>query len=265
MEVARPPITARDQELLAYLARHRMVGTDHVRVWLGVSPATARGRLRRLAEADLVKGAVRFYRQPACWQITRPGLAAIGSRLPVPRNDLATHVHDIGVAWLWLAARDGAFGPLRAILSERELRSHDGFGDRTDPPLAVRVPGVGPRGGERRHYPDLLVVTARGERVAIELELTAKSRTRREGILFAYAAEPRIDHVLYLVRDRRLGEQIAATARRLGLKDLVHVQEVTLADPTRPAQASRVLERGRDRSRPARAGRALERERGVSR
>lgn len=249
MEVRPPPITPRDQELLAYLARHRLLGTDHVRVWLGVSAATARGRLRRLVEADLAKAVVRFHHQPACWQITRAGLAAIGSSLPVPGNDLATHVHDLGVAWLWLAARGGAFGPLRAVLSERELRSHDGVLERTDRPLGVRMPGVGPRGGDRRHYPDVLLLTARGERAALELELTGKSRTRREGILLAYAAEPRIDHVLYLVRDRRLGEEIAATARRLGLEDLVHVQRVKLADPTRIPDAGRVLERQRGVSR----------------
>jgi hypothetical protein len=222
-----------------------MVSTDHVRVWLGVSAPAARGRLRRLHCAGLATGAVRFHGQPACWRITRRGLSAIGSRLPAPGDDLATHTHDIGVAWLWLAARGGAFGPLREVISERELRSAEGPGGRADPPLAVRVGGVGPRGGARLHYPDLLLVTARGQRVAIELELTSKSRTRRELILSAYGAEPRIDHVLYLVRDRRIGDQIATTARRLGLEDLVHVQRVKLADPTRPSAAGRTLERHR--------------------
>ena len=251
MEVssARPaPITRRDQELLAYLARHRMVRTDHVQILLGSSASTARRRLRHLAAAELVEGEVVFHRQPECWQITRRGLAAIGSPLPAPRRDLASHTHDIGVAWLWLAARDGAFGPLRDLYSERELRSADGPGRRAEPPLAVRVVGgVGPRGGERLHYPDLRFTTERGERVAVELELTSKSRTRRELILSAYGAEPSVDHVLYLVRDRRLGHEIAASARRLGLEDLIHVQRVALADPTRPPDVARSPERTRKR------------------
>jgi hypothetical protein len=242
---SRPQITVRDQELLAFLARHRIVRTDQAQTLMSVSAATAHSRLRRLAKLELVEGGVVFARQPACWQITRRGLAATGSRLPPPRSDLAAYTHDIGVAWLWLAARDGAFGDLNELVSERELRSRDGPGRRADPPLAIHVGGVGPRGGERLHYPDLLLVSARGERVAIELELTGKSRTRRELILSAYGAEPPIHHVVYFVRDRRIGDEIASTARRLGLGDLIHVQRVTLADPTRPPELARSAQRSR--------------------
>jgi hypothetical protein len=259
MEVSSPrpaPITQRDQELLAYLARHRMVRTDHVAVLLGRRALTVRRRLAGLAAAGFVQGDVIFRGQPECWQITRRGLAAIGSPLPAPRRDLANHTHDVGVAWLWLAARDGAFGPLRDLHSERELRSADGPGRRAEPPLAVRViGGVGPRGGERLHYPDLRFTTERGERVAVELELTRKSRIRRELILSAYGAEPSVDHVLYLVRDRRIGDEIAACARRLGLEGLIHVQRVALADPTRPPDIVRSTERTRGRGGAVRGGR----------
>jgi hypothetical protein len=257
MSVGSPrpaPITPHDQALLAFLARHRMVRTDHVQTLLGVSASVARARLARLAAAELVVGEVVFHRQPACWQITRRGLAAVGSRLPTPRRDLAGHTHDIGVAWLWLAAREGAFGPLRELYAERELRSADGPGRRPEPGLAVRVGGVGPHGGERLHYPDLLLVSERGQRVAIELELTSKSRTRRELILSAYGADPSIDHVLYLVRDRQVGNAITASARRLGLEGLVHVQGVTLADPTRPPDVSRGAQRSRGRDPGHRGG-----------
>lgn len=239
--MAPSPITRRDQELLEYLACHRMVSTEHVRVWFGVSAAAARARLRRLSQARLADGAVRFHGQSACWRITRRGLAAIGSRLPAPRDDLSAHTHDLGVAWLWLAARDGAFGALREAISERELRSRDGPGERTEA-LAVHIAGTGPRGGERRHYPDLLLTTRAGARVAVELELTGKSRARREQILLAYGADRSIDHVLYLVRDRRVGDDIAASARRLGLDDLVRVQRVRLDDPTRPRDLGRSAE-----------------------
>ena len=113
---------------------------------------------------------------------------------------------------------------------------------------------MGPRGGERLHYPDLRYTTERGERVAVELELTSKSRTRRELILSAYGAEPSVDHVLYLVRDRRIGDEIAASARRLGLEDLIHVQRVELADPTRPPDIARSAERSRGRGGGTRHG-----------
>ena len=62
----------------------------------------------------------------------------MGSSYPPPRVDLSTYDHDVGVAWLWLAARSGTFGPMREVLSERTLRSHDMGSDRTDPPIGVR-------------------------------------------------------------------------------------------------------------------------------
>lgn len=249
MASRRTTITERDQELLRFLARHRLVRTDHVQALLEVSGGAAGERLRRLRDAGLVKDGPRFAGQPQCWQITGQGLAAAGVRMRAPRRDLSELAHDVGAAWLWLAARDGAFGRLRELHSERELRSLDGPGRRAQTPLAVRVGGVGPRGGERRHYPDLLLVTERGERVALELELTSKARTRRELILSAYGGEPAIDHVVYLVRDRRVGEEIAGSARKLGLQNIVHVQRVTLPDPTRPTTAGRVAQRTRGLAR----------------
>lgn len=231
MPPARPPsrqITARDLELLAFLAAHRLVEADHARRFLRRAPSTARGRLSALREAGLVTQRHIFHRQPPCYQVTARGLAAIGSRLPVPRVDLHGYGHDLGVAWLWLLARDGAFGELREVIAERELRSRDGPGGRAEPPLAVRVGGVGPRGRERLHYPDLLLVTGHGRRVALELELSDKGRTRRERILSAYGADPRVDAVVYLVEDRRLGDALIASARRLGIESIVRVQSVGL-------------------------------------
>ena len=93
------------------------------------------------------------------------------------------------------------------------MRSHDGRREPWAEPLGVRLGGVGPWGGERRHYPDLLLVTSSGERVAVELELTAKPRRRREEILGGYAIEARVDAVLYLVESKRLGRAITDSSR----------------------------------------------------
>jgi hypothetical protein len=165
--------------------------------------------------------------------------------LPTPKRDLRPYSHDVGVAWLWLAARDGAFGELREVIPERELRSRDGPGRRSDPPLAVQLGGFGPGGRERLHYPDLLLVTPEGHRIAVELELSGKGRTRRERILEGYACDPNIDVLLYLVTDSRIGAQIEASARRLDMAPMVHVQRVTMADPTRQAGRQRVATRRR--------------------
>lgn len=222
--------TERDRALLSYAAEHRFVRADHVRRFLGTSESTAARRLQALRNAGYLRRNFVFQGEPACHAITRPGLAVIESTLPVPNRDVRAYRHDIGLAWLWLAARDGAFGPLRRVISERSLRSLDGPLRRADPPLAVRLGGTGPNGGERLHYPDMLLITERGHRVAVELELSGKGRARREQILDGYAADPRVDAVLYLVESRAVAGAVLASARRRGIADLVRVERVEVSD-----------------------------------
>ena len=147
----------------------------------------------------------------------------------------------------------GAFGPIREVISERVLRSHDPSGDREDEPFGVRLGGVGPRGRERLHYPDLLLITPDGRRIAVELELTSKGRTRREKILAGYAADPRIDAVLYLVEKRSLRRALEASAARIGGADRVHVRYFRWGDRGRAGASGPDAQRGqptptRDRS-----------------
>ena len=109
---------------------------------------------------------------PACSQagsrwVTSAGIRPRDAGLEMSGRDLprpaavrpSSYEHDVGMAWVWLAAQRGAFGPARALLSEREMRSQDGRPRPAaggPPLLGVPIHGVGPGGGERRHYPDLL-------------------------------------------------------------------------------------------------------------
>jgi hypothetical protein len=223
-----PTITARDRELLEFLAQHRLVLDSHVQSLLG-SRQAADARLRALETARLVKQGPRFHRQPRCYQITRPGLDVVGSRLPPPRIDLREYKHDVGVAWLWLAAGRGAFGSTQELVSERALRSGDMTAGGREPSLGVRLGGVGPRGRESLHYPDLLLIDPNGRRIAIELELTPKGIGRRERILGGYASDARIAAVLYLVEDPRIRRRIEASARAVGASQLIHVQRIRIS------------------------------------
>jgi hypothetical protein len=238
----RARLTERDLRLLGFIADHRLVLAEHVRTLLDVSETAAETRLRSLTRSGYLRHRRLFHHQPGCYQITRQGLAAIGSGSRSPRLDLACYQHDVGVAWLWLAARSGAFGPVREVISERRLRSHDASPERTGEPLGVRLGGYGPGGRPRLHYPDLLLVMAGGQRAAVELELTAKGRARREGILWGYAVDSWVDAVLYLIERPAIGRSIQSSARALGIADRVHVQPFrwsagTARTPT-PARAS---------------------------
>jgi hypothetical protein len=239
----RAQLTPRDRHLLEFLAEHRLALADHVRVLLGISPRAADARLHSLADAGFLSRERVFHRQPTFVQIARDGLAAIGSELPTPRLDLRSYQHDVGVAWLWLAARGGTFGPLRAVIGERRLRSHDGTAEGRRDPLGVRLGGAGPKGHDRLHYPDLLLVSAEGKRIAVELELSWKGPARTERILAGYAADPNIAAVLYLVDSRAVGRSLQHAARRLGISDLVQIQMVSCDSAPPAAARGRAAER----------------------
>jgi hypothetical protein len=212
-----------DAELttLEFLAEHRCIIRPQVQALLGCSERLAAQRLRALTAAGHVRSERIFAGRPCTCRITRSGLRVIGSRLTQPRLHLSHYEHDLGLGWLWLAARAGAFGGLQAIHSERSMRAQDA---RADPIAGLGTGALGPSGREQLHYPDLLLRTGAGKQVAIELELTGKSRQRLAAIMLAYAADARIDAVLYLVPNRRLASGIQRAACDAGIDTLVHVQ-----------------------------------------
>jgi hypothetical protein len=170
--------------------------STHIASMLGVSLRTANQRLSALRSAGLLSSREGPY-GGRCHQITRQGLDLIRSPLPRPRFEVSTYWHDVGIAWLWLAASRGAFGELSGVVSERQMRSSDATAaDPLAEPFGVRLGGLGAGGRPRLHYPDLLLRTERGHRAAIELELSGKTRTHREKILSGYAVDRRIDAVV---------------------------------------------------------------------
>jgi hypothetical protein len=250
-------ITERDRTLLAYAAEHRFVLAAQAAVLLDVTEAAAATRLRSLSAAGYLRRERKLHRRPPSFQVTRDGLRAVGSDLAPPRKlDLATYRHDEGLGWLMLAARQGRFGPIRAVISERRMRSHDGRSTEPATRFGVRLGGVGPGGRDRLHYPDMVVVTESGHRVAFELELTTKSPDRRERILAGYAADRRIDAVIYLGERGAVGRAIERSAGRVGISELVHVRNVRLDGAAPASGEDRAAERAPRRGRGG-DGRAL--------
>jgi DNA-binding CsgD family transcriptional regulator len=238
-------LTDTDRAVLRFAAEHRFVIAAQVAALLGVSAAAAEARLRRLGTGGQVRRHKELHRGPTWHQITAAGLRAAGSDLPAPRGfDLATHRHDAGLGWLVLAARAGRFGPLEQVISERRMRSHDGRAEERSQRYGVYLGGVGEAGRDRVHYPDLVLVTRSGHRVAFELELSTKEVARRERILAGYAADRRIDAVVYLVERPSVGRAIERSVARMGISHLVRVQRVSMgpavaAAPSRARSAHR--------------------------
>jgi hypothetical protein len=242
-------ITERDRAALGFLAEHRVMVVPQVATGLGVSDRTAAARLRDLRDRRLIGHEAIFRDQPAAVWITRRGLDAIESRLPAPGVDLKGYRHDIGVGWLWLQAQRGSFGPVAALTSEREMRSHDLRSGRNADPFGVALGGVDSFGRMTRHYPDLLLTKADGTRVAFELELTAKSGRRLDTIMRGYAGDGRIDTAIYLVPNASLERLVGDAVTRAGIPDLVKVRRMSSAlIPGAPLPGARGSARSAGRS-----------------
>jgi DNA-binding transcriptional ArsR family regulator len=238
-------ITERDRRMLAFAAEQRFVLAAHIGTLLGISTPAASGRLRALREAGYLTDSKPFEDEPRLYQVRTAGLRAIGSDLPRPRKvDLSLYRHEASLTWLTVAAHRGMFGSPQQIVSELRMRSEDRRAGDRQPPSGVRLGGVGRDGRPRLHYPDLVLVTDTGHRVAFELELTMKEPRRRERILAAYAADRQIDAVIYLVDHPARRRAMQESVRRVGIADRVRVEQVTLAHrPDVSAPGPRAVER----------------------
>jgi hypothetical protein len=229
----------RDREVLEFLGAHRLALADHLTVVLR-NRDLARQRLGHLLAAELVRRKRVMRSEPDCLQITRAGLSSIGSQLPPPEFD-PRYRHDVAVAWMWLAARGGAWGPTERIMTEREMRSSDERRSQESQhagvdydssqhhaqsplPLGIRVPDDDE---SRLHYPDLLLIRGR-RRVAIELQLAAPSPQRLERVLSGYSADQRLSAILFAVVDPNIANAVRSTAVRLESPPVVHIQPATL-------------------------------------
>ncbi len=86
---------------------------------------------------------------------------------------------------------------------------------------------LGSHGQPQRHYPDLMLDTSGGHRVAVELELTAKSSRRMARIMTGYASDASVDAVALPgahQRTRCSSSRMPPAAR--GSRDLVHMQRI---------------------------------------
>jgi hypothetical protein len=161
----------RDLDVMAWLAEQYGARTDQLEVLMGCGPRTVQRTVARLRAAGLVWTQRMIVGEPAWVTPTRAGIAACCPGFGVwrPRIGLLAHVAAVNDVRLHIQAR----APQTEWIPERVLAKERGAGE---------------------HLLDGVAVTA-GRKVAIEVELTAKSRRRVTAILDELAG--RYDAVLY--------------------------------------------------------------------
>jgi hypothetical protein len=155
-------VSERDVELLGLIADQYAVTLDQLARLIGRSCRTARGLRDRWCNAGWTHSAKLAVNLPPFVWLTRHGSRQVGSpyRIWDPNPGLATHIE--------------AVTNVRVLL-ERELRLGHWECERS---LAQTWPS---RSANRPHLPD--AVLACDERIAVEVELTLKSRARLETIV----------------------------------------------------------------------------------
>jgi hypothetical protein len=193
-------LRARDLEVLGWLGEQYAARSDQLEVLLGCGARTVGRMLVRLRHAGLVDVRRVLVGEPS-WVIpTAAGLRACGLPFGVwrPRLGSLAHVAAVNDVRLHVMGRspESVWVCERALARERE----------------------GPR---RRHLVDALVLRD-GRRIAIEVELTVKSRRRTVAILDELRAE--YDAILYFCAPgaHRLLTDLAASGRwpSLGVREL---------------------------------------------
>jgi hypothetical protein len=188
----------RDIEVLGWLAEQYAGRIDHLEVLLDAGPRTVQRTLARLRAAGLIRTQRVLVGEPAWVLPTAAGMTACNSGFGAwrPRIGLLNHVATVNDVRLHIQG----LAPSTEWIPERVLAR-----DR--------------QAGE--HLPDGVAITD-GRRVAIEVELTLKSRRRINAILDNLTG--RFDAVLYFCAPsthRQLTE-LATTGRwpALGVREL---------------------------------------------
>jgi len=193
----------RDIEVLGWLAEQYAGRIDHLEVLLAAGPRTVQRTLARLRKAGLIRTQRVLVGEPAWVLPTAAGMAACNSGFGIwrPRIGLLAHVAATNDVRLHVQGR----APTTEWIPERVLARD-------------RLAG--------EHLPDGVAITD-GRRVAIEVELTLKSRRRITAILDDLTV--RFDAVLYFCAPsthRQLSE-LAASGRwpTLGVRELPHAED----------------------------------------
>ncbi len=188
----------RDIEVLGWLAEQYAGRIDHLEVLLNAGPRTVQRTLARLRAAGLIRTQRVLVGEPAWVLPTGAGMTACSSGFGIwrPRIGLLNHVAAVNDVRLHIQGR----APTTEWIPERVLARDHLTGE---------------------HLPDGVAITD-DRRVAIEVELTLKSRRRITAILDDHNA--RFDAVLYFCAPsthRQLTE-LAASGRwpTLGVREL---------------------------------------------
>lgn len=207
-------LTSRDIEILQFINAFGFCEMPQINQRFSLRKPRNYQVINKLVRHNLLQHERIFYKRHGIFRLTQAG-ARFTTLPPLHRVHLANYQHDISLLNLYLKVR--ASYPDTSWISERKLK-HDKY-----------KLGVGQHG----HVPDGMLVFPDGKQVAIEVELSWKSKHRLDAILKNYATQFSIQAVWYFCRQSMLS-RLQETAKAMpfvkihSLKEFLETQQEIL-------------------------------------
>lgn len=195
----------RDRAILGWINGFGFASAEQIRDFMQVGSTAAYVRVKKLVEGGYLARQWIMHGQSRVHRVTKKGAVAIGDELaPLREVHLATYRHDAMMVDLGLRLERETGG---RFLTERRIRHSEG------------LIGAGMRG----HVPDGYLYIEEGKPIAIELELSLKSRRRIEYIVDRYAGNLDVEQVWYFTDRNDVARAVAKAAEKL---DFIKVKGV---------------------------------------
>ncbi len=246
-------LTARDVQILTFLARYRVATVGQLARAFETSETALRNRLPRLEKEKLVSWAWGAQSKPKLWLITRQGLQVTNMTLTVPTVKWGQLRHTLGLTDLGIEFE--LAGEL--VITEREIRA---AATRYTPTSRIKtaidllsiiedieaedmesmtqrkliIPMQGRQFG---HIPDMILAreaypNGASGNIAIELELNRKNTTEWVSVLTAYRDSPLFEKVIYYTMNKEIKRALTAIAKAINAEDKIEVEFFVPVDNT---------------------------------
>lgn len=171
-------LTSRDLALMRWINSHGFVNIHHIARFFETTVSCAYTRVKALVDYRYLNHTRIFYGLPGIYRTTQSGVQLCASELPPLRHvQVATYQHDLSVVTmsvLLLKTLGGTF------TTERQLRQEMGVS----------------RFNHRIHVSDGLF-NVNNKTIALEIELSKKTKSRRDSIIQHYMTQGDIYQVWY--------------------------------------------------------------------